>query len=266
MIPVPINGFKQAIREGRTQIGFWQGLASPYAAEICAGSGFDWLLFDGEHAPNDVPTLLAQLQAVAPYPIHPVARPPVGQTYIIKQYLDIGFNTLLIPMVESGRQATELVRAVRYPPAGVRGVATGLARAARWNRLSGYLDEADEQICLLAQVESRNGLDAVAAIASTDGIDGIFVGPSDLSAALGHRGNPGHPEVQAAIRQIIAGARDAGKAAGILAADEDAARRYLAFGCSFVAVGTDIATLARGASALAARFNGNAPAAAVSAY
>ncbi len=253
-MPVPVNAFKQAIRQGQAQIGFWQGLVSPYAAEISAGSGFDWLLIDGEHAPNDMPSLLAQLQAVAPYPVHPVARPPVGQTHVIKQYLDIGFTTLLIPMVESGSQAAELVRAVRYPPAGVRGVATGLARAARWNRIPDYLEQADAQICLLVQVESRKGLDAVEAIAATDGVDGVFIGPSDLSAALGHRGNPGHPEVQAAIERIIAAVREAEKAVGILAVEEAAARRYLELGCSFVAVGTDIATLARGASSLAARF------------
>lgn len=255
---VALNPMKAALAAGRAQIGLWQALANPYTAEICAGAGFDWLLFDGEHAPNDLTTLLAQLQAVSPYPAHPVARPPVGATHLIKQYLDIGFTTLLVPMVDCAQQAAELVRAVRYPPNGVRGVGSAIGRASRWNRIDGYLDGADEQICLLVQVETLKGLSNLAQIAAVDGVDGVFIGPSDLSAAMGHRGQPGHPDVQAAIERAIAAILDAGKAAGILIADEALARRYLELGCSFVAVGTDVTLLARSAEALSARFSGQA--------
>jgi 4-hydroxy-2-oxoheptanedioate aldolase len=247
------NPFKRALREGRAQIGLWQALASPYTAEICATAGFDWLLFDGEHGPNDIPGLLAQLQAVSGYSAHPVARPPSGDPSLIKQYLDIGFTTLLIPFVESAEQARALARAVRFPPDGMRGVAAGIVRASRWGRIAGYLDRADCEICLLLQIETRVGLENVVAIAGTEGVDGVFVGLSDLSAALGHRGNPGHPEVQAAIGKAIGSIREAGKAAGILAADRGAAWRHLAQGCTFVAVGSDVAILARGAAELAAQ-------------
>lgn len=249
-----MNRFKQAIGEGRAQIGFWQALASPYTAEISAGAGFDWLLIDGEHAPNDLPLILAQLQAIAAYPVEPVVRLPIGDSVLVKQYLDIGARTLLVPMVESGEQAQALVRATRYPPHGIRGVGSAIGRASRWNRTPAYLQGAAEEICLLLQVESRAGLDHLDAIASTEGVDGVFLGPSDLAAALGHLGNPGHPEVQAAIEGGIASIRAAGKAVGMLIADEALARRYLELGASFVAVGTDITILARGAEALAGRF------------
>jgi 4-hydroxy-2-oxoheptanedioate aldolase len=253
-IRVPLNAFKAALAAGRPQIGLWQALASPYTAEICAGSGFDWLLFDGEHAPNSIPALLAQLQAVAPYPAHPVGRLPVGATHLIKQYLDIGFTTLLVPLVESVEQAQELVRATRYAPAGVRGVGSAIARASRWNRIGNYLDEADDQICLLVQIESAAGIEHLDAIAAVPGVDGVFIGPSDLSAALGHRGDPGHTAVQTVIDAAIGRIRAAGKAAGILTADPTLAARYLELGCTFVAVGTDVVLLARSSDALARSF------------
>jgi len=249
-----MNSFKQTIAAGAPQIGLWQALASPYTAEICAGAGFDWLLLDVEHAPNDLRTVLSQLQAVAPYAVEPVVRLPTGDPVLIKQYLDIGARTLLIPMVESAAQATELVRATRYPPHGIRGIGSAIGRASRWNRTPNYLHTAHEDICLLLQVESVAGLAALDAIAATEGVDGVFIGPSDLSAALGQIGNPGHPEVRAAIEGAIARIRGAGKAAGILMADETAARRYLELGASFVAVGTDVTILARGAEALRERF------------
>lgn len=248
------NPFKQALKERRAQIGLWQALANPYTAEICATAGFDWLLFDGEHGPNDVPKLLAQLQAVNGYPVHAVARPPSGDANLIKQYLDIGFTTLLIPFVETAEQARALVRAVRYPPDGMRGVAAGIVRASRWNSVASYLDNADREICLLLQIETKAGLANVSAIAGIDGVNGVFVGPSDLSAAMGHRGNPAHPEVQAAIASAIKSISDAGKAPGILAGEQADAERYLAAGCVFVAVGSDVALLARGASDLAVHF------------
>ncbi len=249
-----MNAFKHAIAAGAPQIGLWQALANPYTAEICAGAGFDWLLLDGEHAPNDLRTILTQLQAVAPYPVEPVVRLPTGDPVLIKQYLDIGARTLLIPMVESAAAAADLVRATRYPPNGIRGIGSAIGRASRWNRSADYLETAHHDLCLLLQVESIAGLEALDAIAATEGVDGVFIGPSDLSAALGHIGKPGHPDVRAAIEDAIGRIRKAGKAAGILMADEVAARRYLELGCSFVAVGTDVTILARGAEALCARF------------
>jgi 4-hydroxy-2-oxoheptanedioate aldolase len=255
---LPINAFKRALQAGKAQIGLWAALADPYAAEILGGAGFDWLLLDAEHAPNDVRSLLTQLQALAAYPSHPIVRPPIGETHLIKQLLDIGAQTLLIPMVESAQQAQALVRAVRYPPEGVRGVGSALARASRWNRVDGYLHKASDEICLLVQVETRKGLDNLDEIAATPGVDGVFIGPADLSAALGYLGNPGHPDVQAAIEDGIARIRAAGKAPGILSADEGLARRYLALGCLFVAVGTDVTLLSRSAERLAKSFSAGA--------
>ncbi|HEX7781477.1 MAG TPA: 4-hydroxy-2-oxoheptanedioate aldolase [Sphingobium sp.] len=249
-----MNAFKRAIAVGEAQIGFWQALASPYTCEICAGAGFDWLLIDAEHAPNDIPLILAQLQAASAYPVETIVRPPSGDPVLIKQYLDIGARSLLVPMVESGMAAEQLVRATRYPPDGIRGVGSAIGRASRWNRRSSYLQEAAEEICLLLQIESRAGLDAIDAIAATDGVDGVFLGPSDLAAALGHLGNPGHADVQAAIEQAIGRILAAGKAAGMLIADQKLAARYLELGATFVAVGTDVTILARGAEALARRF------------
>ena len=259
-MPVAVNAFKAALKAGEAQIGFWQTLASAYTGEICAGAGFDWLVLDGEHAPNDVPLLLAQLQAAAPYPVEAVGRPPIGETRIIKQYLDIGFTTLLIPMVETADQAERLVRAVRYPPAGIRGVAPGVVRAAHWGRDTDYLDKADAQICLLVQVETRLGLENLDAIAAVEGVDGVFIGPADLSASLGYRDRPAGPEMQAVIEAAGARILAAGKAAGILMSDETLARRYLALGFTFVAVGTDADLLASRTSALAALYKeGAAP-------
>lgn len=248
------NTFKEALAQGAVRIGLWHGLASPYCAEICAGAGFDWLLFDGEHSPTDVPGLLAQLQAISGTACHAVARPPIGEPPIIKQYLDLGFQTLLIPMVGTAEQAERLVRATRYPPEGFRGVA--MSRASRWNRDADYYATANAESCLLVQVETREGLDNLAAIAGTEGVDGVFIGPADLAASLGHLGNPGHPEVVAAIETAIDGIVAAGKAPGILSADVALAERYIARGCQFVAVGTDMGLLARGAEALVARFTG----------
>jgi len=254
-----INTFKQRLQSGEALIGLWLGLANPYSAELAANAGFDWLLIDGEHAPNDLRSLLGQLQAVAPYASQPVIRPVVGDTALIKQVLDIGVQTLLVPMVESVEQARELVRATRYPPLGVRGVGSALARASRWNTVPGYLDKADEQICLLVQIENREGLANLDAIAAVDGVDGVFIGPADLSAALGYRGNPGHPDVQAAIEDAIVRITTAGKAAGILSAAETLARRYLELGATFVAVGVDTTVLMRGLQSLASTFK-DAPA------
>lgn len=252
----PVNTFKQAMQQLRPQIGLWLGLASSYSAELCAGAGFDWLLIDGEHSPNDVPSILGILQAVAPYPVHAVARVPMGHGHVgqalIKQYLDVGAQTILVPMVDTPEQAAALVQAMRYPPQGVRGM--GGARASRWGRYPQYAHEANDQVCLLVQVETQLALDNLDAIAATEGVDGVFIGPSDLSASLGHVGNPGHPAVQAAIADAIARIRKAGKAPGILTPDEALGKKYLELGAVFVAVGIDTNLLMRHTTALAARF------------
>lgn len=250
----PDNAFKRALARGDAQIGLWLGLADPYAAELCAGSGFDWLLIDGEHAPNDLRSTLAALQAVAPYAVQPVVRVPEGSTALIKQVLEIGATTLLVPMVDSAEQANALVRAVRYPPQGVRGVGSGLARSSRWNAYPNYLQEANDRVCLLVQVETVAGLAALEAIAQVDGVDGVFIGPADLSASMGYLGQPTHPEVRSAIDTAIATILRAGKAPGILCADEALARHYLGLGARFVAVGVDTSLLAQATRALAARF------------
>ena len=255
----PVNPFKQALSQKRAQIGLWVGLADHYTTEICAGAGFDWLLLDGEHAPNDLRTLLQQAQVVAGYPgTHSIARVPVGHgnigTALIKQYLDLGFQTLLVPMVDTPQQATEIVRAMRYPPLGIRGM--GGARASRWGRIANYPKEANGQVCLLVQAESLAAIDNIEAIAAIDGVDGIFIGPADLSAAMGHVGELTHPEVQATIDKAIARIVKTGKAAGILTADEALARKYLSLGATFVAVGLDNNLLAKATTALAAKFKG----------
>lgn len=250
----PKNTFKAALSRHDHQIGLWLALAYTYSAEICAGAGFDWLLIDGEHAPNDLRSILGQLQALAAYPVHPVVRPPVGEIYMIKQLLDIGAQSLLIPLVETEEQTRQLVAAIRYPPKGIRGVGSTLARASRWNGIPGYLQNPEAQICLLVQLETLEGLRNLDAIAAVEGLDGVFIGPSDLSASMGYRGNPTHPDVQAAIVNAIGRIRAAGKAAGVLAHDENLAHRYLSAGCSFVAVGADTTLLARGARDLAGKF------------
>lgn len=249
-----MNAFKQAIALGKAQIGLWQALASPYTAEICAGAGFDWLLLDAEHAPNDLPLVLSQLQAVAPYQVEPVVRIPTSDPVLIKQYLDIGARTLLVPMIESAAAAAAMARAVCYPPRGIRGVGSAIARASRWNRTPEYLQRAESDICLLLQVESRAGIEDLGNIAATSGVDGVFIGPSDLAAALGHLGDPLHIDVQQVIERAIATVCAAGQAVGILIVDEDLAKRYLSLGASFIAVGTDVTLLARGAEFLAKRF------------
>ena len=253
----PVNPFKQAIAAKRPQIGLWQGLASHYTAEICAGAGFDWLLIDGEHSPNDLRSILQQAQTIAGYPgTHAIARIPVGQghigTTIIKQYLDLGIQTLLVPMVDTAQQAQEIVRAMRYPPDGIRGMAGG--RASRWGRFPNYPKEANAQLCLLVQIETQQGLDNLEAIAAVEGVDGIFIGPADLSASLGYVGNMGHQAVQAVIEEAIRRINKTGKAAGILHNDEAQARKCLELGATFVAVGQDTVLLARATTALAAKF------------
>lgn len=251
---MPENRFKRALVARDFQVGIFLGLADPYCAEITAGAGFDWLLIDAEHGPNDLRTVLAQLQALAAYPVNAVVRTADHDPARIKQYLDAGVQSLLVPMVESAEQARALVRATRYPPAGIRGVGTALARAARWNGVEGYFARADEEMCLIVQVESRAGLDALDEIVGVDGVDAVFVGPSDLAASLGHLGNPGHPEVTAAVAGAIERIVAASRAAGVFSADPAAAERYRQAGAGFAAVGVDALLLRNAAVALAQRF------------
>jgi 4-hydroxy-2-oxoheptanedioate aldolase len=257
----PLNPFKQALRQGRRQIGFWLSLTDSTAAEIAAGAGFDWLLIDGEHTAHGLHSILRQLQAVAAYPAtHAIARLPLGHGHVgamlIKQYLDLGVQTLLAPMVDTPEQARAIVHAARYPGpdglGGSRGMAGG--RASRWGRYPRYVHEAGERLCILVQAETRTALENLEAIAAVDGVDGIFIGPSDLSASMGHRGNPAHPEMQAIMQEATRRIVRAGKAAGNLSPDEATARRYLQWGATFVAVGLDALTLARETSRLAAAF------------
>jgi 4-hydroxy-2-oxoheptanedioate aldolase len=250
----PANSFKRALAQERRQIGLWAALADPYVTELLAGTGFDWLLIDGEHAPNDLRSTLAQLQAVAPYATHPIVRPVRNDSAIIKQLLDIGAQTLLIPMIENADDARSAVAATRYPPLGIRGVGSALARASRWNGVSDYLQTAADELCVLVQVETAHALAQLDAIAAVEGVDGVFFGPADLSASMGLLGQPGAPAVREAICKGIRTVRARGLGAGVLAADPAIATEYIDAGATFVAVGSDAALLARGASDLAARF------------
>ena len=246
----------------RPLIGLWVCSGSPIAAEIVAGSGTDWVLLDAEHSPNGLESILAQLYAMSAYPVVPVVRPPFGDTVVIKQVLDLGAQNLLIPMVDTAAQAAEIVRAVRYPTAGVRGVGSALARSARWNRVDGYLGRASDTISLTVQIESATAVANVEEIVAVDGVDAIFVGPSDLAASMGHLGEQSHPDVVAGVLRAIEAGRAAGKPVGVNAFAPADAERYLAAGAAFVAVGADVAILARQTEALVDRFapaNGNAP-------
>ncbi|MDB5966186.1 MAG: hpaI [Polaromonas sp.] len=259
----PVNTFKLALQQRQAQIGLWLALADPYCAEILAGVGYDWLLVDGEHAPNDLRSILGQLQAIgsavsglppATALSHAVVRVPQGETSLIKQYLDIGAQTILVPMVDTPEQAAHMVQAMKYPPEGVRGMGSGLARVSRWQRYPNYIHEANDQVCLLVQAETGLAMRNLDAIAATPGVDGVFIGPADLSASMGHSGNPGHPEVQAAIADGIARILKAGKAPGILSTTEEQARKWLAAGALFVAVGVDVSLLTAGARGLLGKF------------
>jgi 4-hydroxy-2-oxoheptanedioate aldolase len=250
---LPVNHFKHAIHAGTRQIGLWSHLCSHLSTEILAGAGFDWLLLDMEHSPNELPELLSQLQAMKGGTATAIVRPPWNDMVVFKRLLDIGVQTLLVPYVQTAEEAANAVSYTRYPPHGVRGFA-GAPRASGYGRVKDYAHRCGEQICLLVQVETVLGLQNLEAIANVDGVDGVFIGPGDLSAALGHLGNPKHPEVLAAIDDAIARIRACGKAPGILTGDEALARHYVQQGCLFVAVGADQNLLRDSAQALAGRF------------
>jgi 2-dehydro-3-deoxyglucarate aldolase len=241
------------LRAGKRLIGCWASLASPITTEILGLAQFDWILLDGEHSPNDLTTFVPQLMALKDSSSAPVVRPPCNEPVIIKRLLDIGFHNLLLPSVDSAEEAQRAVAATRYPPHGIRGVSVG-HRSNRYGTVKGYFPEINDHITVLVQIESRRALEAVDAIAAVDGVDGLFVGPSDLAAALGRLGDAGAPDVQQAIRHIFARAQAAGKPAGILAGVEADARRYLEWGASFVAVGSDLGVFRAATQALCDRF------------
>ena len=250
---LPHNPFKRALAAGKAQIGLWSSLSSNYTVEVIAGAGFDWLLLDTEHSPNDLENLLTQLQAAAPYPAHPVVRVPWNDMVVIKRVLDVGAQSLLVPYVSTAAEAAAAVSYVRYPPAGVRGVA-GTTRASRFGRVKDYARRAQEEICLLVQLETQRALDNLEAICAVDGVDGVFIGPADLHASLGHTGEIANPKVKPLIDDAIRRIRKAGRAPGILTPNEADARHWLECGALFVAVGADVGILARGAESLAAKF------------
>lgn len=244
-MPAPHNPFKAALKAGQLQLGCWLGLADPYISEISATAGFDWLLIDGEHAPNDIRSMVAQMQVIAGYDSHAVVRPVIGETWMIKQVLDAGAQTVLVPMVESADQARELVAAVTYPPHGVRGVGSALARASKFGAIPDYLTTAQDDICLLVQVENRAGMAALDDILKVEGIDGVFIGPADLAADMGHPGQPGTPEVRDAILDGVERIVASGKAAGILTLDPQMQSDCRARGATFIATGIDVTCFAQ---------------------
>ncbi|WP_299700889.1 HpcH/HpaI aldolase/citrate lyase family protein [uncultured Tateyamaria sp.] len=253
-MPAPINPFKAAIKSGDTVIGCWMSLGDPLATEIAGTAGFDWLLIDGEHTPYDISRMRMQLMALEASDSHAAVRVPVGETWIIKQVLDAGAQTVLVPMVETAEQARQLVHDVRYPPTGGRGVGYSGARCSRFGAITDYGPTADDQICLLIQVENRAGIANLDDILAVDGIDGVFIGPADLSADMGHMGQLTHPEVQATIKDVIGRIEAAGKAPGILATTPDFTQDALDWGARFVATGLDLLILAKSLRELAQRW------------
>lgn len=250
--PFP-NRFRADIRAGKRLIGCWASLASPITAEILGLAGFDWILLDGEHSPNDVTSFVPQLMALKGSGSAPVVRPPWNEPVVIKRLLDIGFHNFLLPYVETAEEAQRAVASTRYPPVGMRGVSIA-QRSNMYGTVKGYFPAIDDNITVLLQIETRKGVDAVDAIAAVDGVDGLFVGPNDLAAAYGHLADPNHPEVQEVIRHVFDRARAAGKAAGILTGVEAEARRYLDWGASFVAVGSDLGLFRGATQALCDKF------------
>jgi 4-hydroxy-2-oxoheptanedioate aldolase len=250
---MPVNQLKRNLKAGKVQVGCWVSLASHASAEICAGAGFDWVLIDMEHAPNELHMVHHQLHAASAYPVSVLVRAPWNDTVLIKRVLDVGVQSLLLPYVQSEEEARRAVAAVRYPPRGVRGVSTN-SRANRFGRIKDYLARADEEVCLIVQVETRAALSQIERIAAIDGIDGLFIGPQDLAADFGQLGNPGHPEVQAAMADAIARIKKTGKAPGLLNFNEADAKQWIERGALFVAVTSDQFLLARETSAVAGRF------------
>ena len=253
---LPENRFKRALGEEGLQYGLWLGLGSPVAAELGACAGFDWVLVDGEHGANDYRSVYSQLQAVEGSGVSPIVRLPDGDPARIKRYLDMGVQSLLIPMVDTAEQAERLVSAVRYPPRGIRGLATSITRASRWTQIEDYARQADEQICLIVQAESVTALDNLKEIAAVEGVDSVFIGPSDLSASMGYLGQPGHPEVRAVVAQALRDIAALGKAPGTLAGSPEEVRRHAENGAKFLGIGSDTGLLVAATRDLLASVSG----------
>ncbi len=249
----PRNTFKQALARGERQVGLWCSLASPVATEVAAGAGFDWIVIDGEHGPNDITTLLPQLQAMSRGTAEPVFRVPWNDFVIIKRALDVGARSLLIPFVQNAEEARRAVAATRYPPLGIRGVARAI-RANDFGRIQDYHRNAHLDTCVIVQLETGAALSEIEAVAAVEGVDGIFIGPSDVAASLGHLGDPKDPAVQAAIKDAATRIRAAGKSAGFLTGNADEVEAIFELGFNFTAVGNDVSILAGNLQNLAARF------------
>lgn len=253
-MPAPKNVFKQALASRTRQIGCWMCFAEASAAEMMGTAGFDWLVIDGEHAPNDIPLIRDQLAALSGSASAPVVRLPCDETWMIKQALDVGAQTLLIPMVETAEQAAAIVKASRYPPDGIRGMGATAARASRFGEITDYAVSANSEIAIIVQVETVRGMQNIDAIASTEGVDGVFIGPADLSADMGFPGNSAAPEVVAEMQRAADAITGAGKSAGTLALADNTAEAYFDMGYTFVAVGIDVVMLIQQARAKAARW------------
>lgn len=251
---LPKNTFKAALKEGRHQAGLWCSIPDPAVIEAMAGAGYDWIMIDTEHSPVEPAQGLALLQAASAYPVATVVRPVVNDTALIKRWLDMGAQTLLLPYIQTAEEAKAAVAACRYGPRGVRGV-TGLARANRYTRVKDYLQRAEEEICLLLQVETASAMERLEEIAGVDGVDGVFFGPSDLSASMGLIGQPNHPDVVAAIEDGIARLKAMGVAPGVLTLDPAVSRRYIAAGTAFTALGVDLALMIQAVEKLRAEFD-----------
>lgn len=254
-LPMTKNIFKQAIQADKKQLGAFMALADSTAAELMATTGFDWLLIDSEHGPNDIKGIMQQLQAMSAYAVNSVVRLQDHDVGDIKRVLDVGAQTLLIPMVDSAEQAEQLVKAVRYPPKGIRGMGGGLTRATRWGSIKDYLQHADENICLVLQIESTEGISDLDSITQVDGVDAVFIGPADLAAAMGYIGQPGHPEVCKVVEQSIQRVHELGKPVGVYCGDPKQAERYQQMGASFFLIAADTLLLKGAADNLLERFN-----------
>lgn len=252
-MPAPTNSLKKALAEGQVQTGLWLALASPMVAEVAGTAGFDWCLIDAEHGPNTLTSIIAQLQALAGTPAHPVVRVPMGEDWMLKQVLDLGVQTVVVPMVNTPEQAAQVAAAVRYPGEGSRGMGAVLARASRYGDIVDYVSSANDQIFLFVQIESAEAVAHIDAIAATPGVDGVFVGPADLSADMGFVGQPDAPEVQAAIDHVYARTAAAGKAIGTITFDPDDFERQTARGVTFLGLGADSFSLAASLKALASK-------------
>lgn len=250
----PGNPFRAGLESGETQFGLWLGIPDVSVAEIIAGAGFDWLVVDHEHGPFELRDVMAHLQAIAPYDVAPIVRPVSGDPALLKKLCDIGAQSFIVPMVDTAEEAADIVSAVKYPPAGRRGLGTSMARAARWNTVPGYLEQANDDMVVVVQAETTTAITNIEAIAGTDGVDGVFIGPSDLSASMGHIGNASHPDVIEAVGSALKAIRKAGKHAGLLCLDESQVGHFIDCGADFVGVGVDTLLIGNAARSLAARY------------